>query len=135
VVVIDYLNVIACNDAFDWKVQIDLAKKVKGLARKHDIAIVSPFQIDEKGGVRFSKGILDAPDWAFNLKAKENSILFENKKTRGSAPMDFESEMTWDTLQIQPHRNIVEEEEIETDYEDNDSDVPPWDIKKGNDDL
>lgn len=137
VVVIDYLNVIACQDAFDWKVQIDLAKKVKGLARKHDIAIVSPFQIDEKGGVRFSKGILDAPDWAFNLQAKEHSILFENKKTRGSAPIDFESETHWDSLRILPHRNIVEEEEIENDYdEDNNSDVVPWKTgTKGDDDL
>ncbi len=134
VVVVDYLNVIACPDSLDWKAQIELAKKVKGLARKHDIAIIAPFQIDEKGGVRFSKGILDAPDWVFNLEAKDDSIKFECKKTRGSALIDFESEMIWDSLQILPHRNILEEEVIENDYDD-DGDVAPWDEVKGNDDL
>lgn len=131
VVVVDYLNVITCHDSLDWKAQIELAKKVKGLARKHDIAIISPFQIDEKGGVRFSKGILDAPDWAFNLEAKEDSIKFECKKTRGSSTIDFESEMLWSSLQILPQRNIleetIEEKDYSEDYSEDDSDVPPWD--------
>lgn len=132
VVVVDYLNVIDCKDPFDWKSQIEIARRLKGLARKHKIVMVAPFQIDEKGGVRFAKGILDAPDWAFNLTAKDNSILFESKKSRGSAAMDFESEMDWDALRILPYRNILQEETEETeetDYEES----PPW--ESGEDDL
>lgn len=121
-VVVDYINVLTANEPLKWETQIALSAGLKKIARKHEIAMVSPFQLDEKGGVRFAKGILDAPDWAFNLQAKDQSIEFECKKTRGTASMDFESEMAWDCLQVLPHRNIKEEQQ-ETPVADN-GDIP-----------
>ena len=51
VCVIDYLNQIVVEGAsqFDWQPQIVISKKLKELARKYEIVVVSPYQIDEKG--------------------------------------------------------------------------------------
>lgn len=129
IVVVDYINVITANDPLEWKTQLALAAGLKKIARKHDIAIVAPFQTDEKGGVRFAKGILDAPDWAFNLDALESSIKFECKKTRGTRVMDFESPMEWDNLRIIPNRNLLTEETVE------EKEIPEEGLPWGEDDL
>ena len=113
VAVVDYINVITAKDPLRWETQLGIAAGLKKIARKHEIAIVAPFQTDEKGGVRFAKGILDAPDWAFNLDAGESSIGFECKKTRGTRAMDFESPIEWDHLRIIPNRNLLTEETSE----------------------
>ena len=113
IICVDYLNVITAKDPMKWETQIELSAGLKKIARKHDIAVVAPFQLDEKGGTRFAKGILDAPDWAFNLQAKDQSIMFENVKTRGTKKIDFESAMDWDCLTVQAHRNILDEEKEE----------------------
>ncbi|MCP4442844.1 MAG: hypothetical protein GY810_28395 [Aureispira sp.] len=128
IVVVDYINVITAKDPLEWKTQLAIAAGLKKIARKHDIAIIAPFQTDEKGGVRFSKGILDAPDWAFNLDAGEESIKFECKKTRGTSIMDFESLMEWDSLRIIPNRNLLTEQQEEPD-------VPEEGLPWGEDDL
>ena len=128
VIVVDYINVITAKDPLRWETQLGIAAGLKKIARKHEIAVIAPFQTDEKGGVRFAKGILDAPDWAFNLDAGDNSIKFECKKTRGTRAMDFESEMDWDSLRILANRNILTEEKVE---EDSDGKDLPW----GDDDL
>lgn len=125
VVVVDYVNVITAKDPLEWKTQLSIAAGLKKIARKHDIAIIAPFQTDEKGGVRFAKGILDAPDWAFNLDAGESSIRFECKKTRGTRVMDFESPMEWDHLRIIPNRNLLTEEAVEP-VDSGEVDLP-WD--------
>ena len=67
VVVVDYINQITSPDPYNWQTQINLSKKLKALARKYEIIMITPFQTSEEGKVRFAKGILDSPDWAFNL--------------------------------------------------------------------
>lgn len=107
VAVVDYLNQIVVDGGsqFDWQPQIIVSKKLKELARKYDILMVSPYQIDASGEARFAKGILDAADIALTLDAntKEDcAISFETTKIRGARDMKFTSAMNWDTLRISP---------------------------------
>jgi replicative DNA helicase len=107
VAVIDYLNQIVVDGAksqFDWQPQVDVSKKLKELARKYDIVIVSPYQIDGTGEARFSKGILDAADIAMTLEPhnEDSAISMETTKIRGDKAMAFTSGMNWDTLRISP---------------------------------
>ena len=97
VAVIDYLNQIVVEGAsqFDWQPQIIISKKLKELARKYDIVMVSPYQIDANGETRFAKGILDAADIALLMEAnsKEDAAMsFETTKIRGAKEMRFTSE-------------------------------------------
>lgn len=104
--VIDYLNQIKIEgNQFDWQPQIEVSKKLKNLARKHDVVIVSPYQIDKDGEARFAKGILDAADIALIMEAhdkSENAITFETTKIRGAKEMIFTSPMNWDSLRMSP---------------------------------
>lgn len=108
VAVVDYLNQIVVeggSDQFDWKPQIVISKKLKELARKHDIVMVSPYQIDDSGQTRFAKGILDAADIAVLMEAhakEDNAISMETTKIRGAKEMKFTSPMDWDSLRISP---------------------------------
>lgn len=104
-VVVDYLNqiVLEGNDQYDWKPQIEVSKKLKNLARKYEIVMVSPYQIDKDGEARFAKGILDAADIALTMEAHDketNAISFETTKIRGGKEMAFTSPIDWDTLRI-----------------------------------
>lgn len=104
--VIDYLNQIKIEgNQYDWQPQIEVSKKLKNLARKHDVVIVSPYQIDASGEARFAKGILDAADIALVMEAhdkSENAITFETTKIRGAKEMIFTSGMDWDSLRMSP---------------------------------
>ncbi len=108
VAVVDYLNQIVVEEGksqFDWQPQIVVSKKLKELARKYDILLVSPYQIDAAGEARFAKGILDAADIALIMKAhdkEESAISFETTKIRGAKDMQFTSGMNWDSLRISP---------------------------------
>jgi replicative DNA helicase len=107
VAVIDYLNQIVIEGAksqFDWQPQVDVSKKLKELARKYDIVIISPYQIDATGEARFAKGILDAADIAMTLEPhnEDSAISMETTKIRGDKAMKFTSGMNWDTLRISP---------------------------------
>lgn len=108
VAVVDYLNQIVVEEGksqFDWQPQIVVSKKLKEMARKHDILMVSPYQIDESGEARFAKGILDAADVALILDAnnkEDGAISFDTTKIRGAKEMKFTSGMNWDTLRISP---------------------------------
>lgn len=113
VVVVDYINQISCIDPYNWQVQIELSKKLKALAKKYEVVLASPYQISEEGKTRFSKGILDSPDWAFHLSPVKmedsniGAIEFECKKSRGDDDrFDFASEMDWGTLKIHADRNL-----------------------------
>jgi len=106
-VVVDYLNqiVLEGTDQYDWKPQIEVSKKLKNLARKYEIVIVSPYQIDKDGEARFAKGILDAADIALTMEAHDketNAISFETTKIRGGKEMSFTCPIDWDTLRISP---------------------------------
>jgi replicative DNA helicase len=109
VAVIDYLNQIVVEGEnkgqFDWQTQIVISKKLKELARKYDIVMISPYQIDDTGETRFAKGILDAADIAILMEAnakEDNAISFETTKIRGAKEMKFTSPMDWDSLRISP---------------------------------
>lgn len=106
--VVDYLNQITLGsnvDMFDWKPQLTVSKQLKELARKHDITIISPYQIDDTGVARFSKGILDAADIALLLDTHDKesgAISFESTKIRSAGEMHFTSGIDWTTLRISP---------------------------------
>lgn len=106
-VVVDYVNqiVIPGTNAYDWQPQIEVSKKLKNLARKYEVVMVSPYQIDDNGQARFAKGILDAADIALVMEAHDKdteAISFETTKIRGSKEMAFTSPINWDTLRISP---------------------------------
>jgi replicative DNA helicase len=107
VVVVDYINqiVLEGSDQYDWKPQIEVSKKLKNMARKYEIVLVSPYQIDASGEARFAKGILDAADIALVMEAHEKdqqAISFETTKIRGGKEMNFTCPIDWDTLRISP---------------------------------
>jgi len=107
VAVVDYLNQIHIEGAgqFDWQPQVLISKKLKDLARKHDIVIVSPYQIDASGEARFAKGILDAADIALIMEAHEKDkgmVSFCTTKIRSGAELSSTSGINWDTLRINP---------------------------------
>lgn len=118
VAVVDYLNQIVVEGAsqFDWQPQIIISKKLKELARKYDIVMVSPYQIDASGEARFAKGILDAADIALTMDAHEKdqgALTFSTTKIRGGREMVFTSPINWDSLRISP-QSIEEPEKKET---------------------
>lgn len=107
--VIDYLNQITVpgmhGSMYDWVTQIFVSKKLKELARKHDVCIISPYQIDDNGGTRFAKGILDSCDIALLLDAhdkSDNTVSFDTTKIRGGPPLTFSNGINWETLKINP---------------------------------
>jgi len=104
IAVVDYINqiVIDGSDKYDWKPQIHVSSKLKELARKYEIVVASPYQIDESGEARFAKGILDAADIALIMQAGEDSMSFDTTKIRGDAAMKFTSAIDWNTLRISP---------------------------------
>ena len=107
VVVVDYLNQIISegSDMYDWKPQIEVSKKLKNIARKYEIVVVSPYQIDASGEARFAKGILDAADIALIMETHDkstNAISFETTKIRGGKEMKFTCPIDWETLKISP---------------------------------
>lgn len=143
VAVVDYLNQIVVEGAsqFDWQPQIIISKKLKELARKHDIVIVSPYQIDATGEARFAKGILDAADIALVMEAhdKEKSAMsFTTTKIRGAGDIACTSPINWDTLRISPISIDAPQDEpkekktkklkrVHETKDDSSSDIP-WDV-------
>lgn len=141
VAVVDYLNqiVIEGSSQFDWQPQVIVSKKLKELARKYDIVMVSPYQIDDKGEARFAKGILDAADIALIMNAhdkEENAVSYETTKIRGGREMKFTSPIDWDTLRISPQsieapaapeKKIGKKKDKAEDTPDAAADIP-WDV-------
>lgn len=106
---VDYVNQVTISgnsdNMFDWKDQTAVSKQLKNLARKYDVAMVSPYQIDDTGQTRFSKGILDACDIALLLdsKAADNSLVYECTKSRASADdFKYRTSIDWKCLRIDP---------------------------------
>jgi len=105
-VVVDYLNQVVLEGSFsqfDWQPQVVISKKLKEIARKYDIIMVSPYQIDATGEARFAKGILDAADISLIMEAHDKdlgALTFETTKIRGGREMKFTSPINWDTLRI-----------------------------------
>ncbi len=107
-VVVDYLNQIKIegnHNKFDWQPQIEVATQLKNIARKYGVIVASPYQIDDSGATRFSKGILDPANIALIVEAHDkstNAITFGTTKIRGAGEIDITSGMNWDTLRISP---------------------------------
>lgn len=104
--IVDYLNQVTMEgmDQFDWKYQTTISKKLKDLARKHELVIASPYQIDQAGEARMAKGILDAADIAMTMKVHtgetESILEFNLTKIRGGPTMKFASAMNKGSLRI-----------------------------------
>ena len=105
-VVVDYLNQIVIEGGFsqfDWQPQVIVSKKLKEIARKYEVVMVSPYQIDASGEARFAKGILDAADIALTMEPHDKdqgAVTFETSKIRGGREMKFTSPIDWETLKI-----------------------------------
>lgn len=108
-VIVDYLNQLVLEDnadMYDWKPQILVAKGLKNIARKNDVCVVSPYQMDDNGATRFAKGILDPADIAqlINILDRDSgAIEFETTKARSSNDtIKNIVTMDWATLSIDP---------------------------------
>lgn len=116
VAVIDYVNQVVWDghesDMYDWKVQTIIAKQLKNLARKYNILIVSPYQMDNTGEARFSKGILDACDTAQLIEPDKetNTVTLSPTKVRGGSDEVYTTvRIDWDCLKIHPQEVNIEE--------------------------
>ena len=120
VCVVDYLNQIVVEGVgsqFDWQPQVVVSKKLKDLARKHDVVMFSPYQTDAAGEARFAKGILDAADIAMLMEIYDkdkNMMGFNTTKIRSGPPMRVTSGINWETLKISatPIANPEEEPKV-----------------------
>ena len=113
VVVVDYVNQIEIEDIYSWKQQISLSKQLKNFARKYDVLMVTPYQIDKEGEARFAKGILDAADTAVTLSAQNQYVSFKSTKTRSTNAFEIHSGIDWSTLKLDPRDYIIPTEETE----------------------
>ena len=126
-VIVDYVNQIEIEDIYSWKQQITLSKQLKNFARKYEVSMITPYQIDKEGEARFAKGILDAADMSMNLTAESDHIKFESTKTRGTSPFTIYSGIDWETLTIDSREFIVPEEPIKEKETTNDKkEDMPW---------
>jgi len=118
IVVVDYINVIippgGTNAQYEWVSQITVAKALKNIAVKHDVAIISPYQVNEHGEARFSKGILDSADIALVLKATDDAIEFNVTKIRSSSPINTVNPINWSCLKIDPTDQLKREDTGDT---------------------
>lgn len=105
-VIVDYVNQIEIEDIYSWKQQVTLSKQLKNFARKYDVVMVTPYQIDKDGEARFAKGILDAADISMILHAESDHITFESTKTRNTAAFKISSPIDWESLKIHPEEYI-----------------------------
>lgn len=110
VVAVDYINKVSRANAkegvFEWKEQVAVSNELKKIAQDYDVLMLVPYQIDNTGEARFSKGILDAADAAFILDAhtkEDKTMSFKCTKMRNSDDeVTFHSKMDWRTLKIGP---------------------------------
>lgn len=140
VCVVDYLNQIVLEGTsgqYDWQPQITIAKKLKDLARKHEVVMLSPYQIDSTGEARFAKGILDSADISLIMEPndkKDSAITYNTTKIRNGPPITFTSGIDWETLRISPI-NVDLSKDTEEDSKKSKpskkpkeavTDTPPW---------
>lgn len=112
--VVDYINEVRLDtqgDPYDWVYQLELSRGLKRLARKHDCAIFSPYQLNDNGEARFSKSILVPVDIAMTLDADHDAgiIQLNAKKVRSLPPCSFNVGIDWNTLRIDPEEVSIEE--------------------------
>lgn len=125
-VCVDYLNQIVLDssaDMYDWKPQIVVSKSLKNMARKYDIALVTPYQIDAEGKARFAQGILDAADVAQLLLVEDKSdglLHFITDKARSTTDQGRHAvSIDWNTLTIDPKPVVIDDNEVDEETESN----------------
>lgn len=114
--IVDYINQVKLAGSegisqYDWKEQMVVSKSFKGLCQKYNIGGISPYQIDKDGNTRMAQGILDSADMAANLNAAKadngkGGILLDFVKTRNSGDAKFMPEIDWNTLCIDPTKDL-----------------------------
>ena len=109
--VIDYLNIIVdtnVTDLYDWKSQTNKANTLKMLARQLDIKIITPFQTNEDGGVKYAKSIEDPVDYSLIFKRKDNSSIINiaTSKIRNGEHVKFALQMDTKTLVVTPLQEL-----------------------------
>lgn len=120
VALLDYINQTRLPDSktidmYDWKEQMVVSSSFKSICQKHNVAGVAPYQIDQDGRTRMSKGILDSADMAANLNAAkadngQGAIMFDFVKTRSSDSVKFMPKMNWETLRMDNTTNLAMED-------------------------
>jgi len=122
IIVVDYLNQVKRHNApsrsgqYDWTEQIEISKALKLLAQDEKILVASAVQTNDNNQVRFSRGIYDAVDAAYQISHwgdKENAIKFSCEKMRSGKEGGFVSEINWETLKIGPHTVMDPDEKAE----------------------
>lgn len=115
--VVDYINIIKIPDQKDWKSQIVLSDSLKSFARKYNVTVLSPFQIDASGEARFAKGILDFADRGFSFMPVDqekdpNKLKMMTSKIRNGKNINFEVFMNWPCVKIDPSQSKVINEQL-----------------------
>ena len=120
---VDYINVVRSDSAnsavdnLDWKIQMVLSQGIKNLAGKHKLPFISPYQIDNNGEARLSKGLLDSVDFAYTLSKNDDTLALNCAKARGGEEIHYKTKIHWKALKIIPSIEIKEEPK-EDDNED-----------------
>jgi hypothetical protein len=138
--VVDYINQVIVDpkaDPYDWKTLTLLGKMLQNLSRKNDVCLVSPYQIDDTGQTRFSKGILDAPDLAQLIQVIDDVLVLETTKSRSTRDDGkYGIKINWDTLAIDPREvNLDELNGSSDEEEDKPKTKPPWKQDSGEDEI
>src|SRR6056300_480677 len=113
--VVDYINIVKHENQKDWQTQITIADNLKSLARKYDVTMISPYQIDATGEARLAEGILDSADRSFNFfpppesddRSLENKITIHTTKIRNGRHMSFDVHMDWSCVKINPNMSEI----------------------------
>jgi replicative DNA helicase len=110
--VVDYVNQVRLDSGsgktfsqYDWQPQVVVSTGLKNLARKYDLVMIAPYQVDETGEARFGKGILDSADIALKMEVydkSESAMGMTSTKIRGASDQTFISGMNWTTLRMSP---------------------------------
>ena len=109
---VDYLNIIKIEDSKDWKTQITMAEYLKSLARKYNLTMLTPYQIDSSLEARFAKGILDSADRAFtftpaDINENPHEIPMHITKIRNGKEINFKLYMDWECVKVYPELSKV----------------------------
>lgn len=118
--IVDYLNETRLDssmDPYDWVYQLELSRGFKRLARKHDCAIISPYQLNDDGSARFSKAILVPVDIAIKLDADQDAgiIQLSTSKVRALPNCQFNIGMDWNCLKVDPRELSLEDVQLAKD--------------------
>lgn len=95
VIVVDYLQIVESSDADSREQQVsDIARKLKNLATKLRVPIITGSQLNDEGKVRESRAIKQHSNQLILIKHSEKkSVVFVDKNRRGARNYSFEIEM------------------------------------------